>query len=460
MAKVRDNLAKAVPVAANENQRKMLEAYVKHFDKGDINDFKESQKAWVLDQGPAVETNIGFIENYRDPLNQRAEFEGFVAVVDKEMSKKYATLVNEATSYLQKLPWNDPAFTKFKPEQGTPFEREVFIRPDYTALEVLTFCSSGVPAGINLPNQYDIREQVGFKNVSLANVIGAQAPKERFTFLDDDDQDIYYNWRIPSFGPQVAAHELLGHGSLKQFSVDEKGVKNFDESKVVDPISGKPITTWYKPGETYQSVFQSLSSTFEECRAEAVGLVLTTTSELQSIFGLVGEDAEKSMYVNWLNMCRAGLLGLEFYSPERKSHGQAHMQARYCLLKVMLEASKGNGFVKLVRDQNNDLVVKLDQSQIRTVGLRAVGDFLLKIGVYKATANIAAAKEMYDRYSAVDEEWLVIRKEVLEKKKPRRQFVQAMTKLSADGKTVELVEFETTREGLVESMLARFATQQ
>jgi dipeptidyl-peptidase III len=133
------------------------------------------------------------------------------------------------------------------------------------------------------------------------------------------------------------------------------------------------------------------------------------------------------------------------------------MQARYCLLKVMLEASKDNGFVRLVRDQNNDLVVKLDRSQIRTVGLRAIGDFLLKIGVYKATANITAAKEMYDRYSAVNDEWLAIRKEVLEKKKPRRQFVQAMTKLSADGKKVELVEFDATREGLVESILARFA---
>ena len=35
-----------------------------------------------------------------------------------------------------------------------------------------------------------------------------------------------------------------------------------------------------------------------------------------SIFGHEGERADDVAYVNWLNMVRAGLLGLEFYSPE------------------------------------------------------------------------------------------------------------------------------------------------
>lgn len=43
---------------------------------------------------------------------------------------------------------------------------------------------------------------------------------------------------------------------------------------------------------------------------------------LCSIFGHEGEDAADVVYVNWLSMVRAGLLGLEFYTPESKSWRQ------------------------------------------------------------------------------------------------------------------------------------------
>lgn len=61
----------------------MIDEYIEHFNYGDINRHKESQKFWVTDKGPVIETNIGFIESYLDPQKVRAEWEGFVAVVDK-----------------------------------------------------------------------------------------------------------------------------------------------------------------------------------------------------------------------------------------------------------------------------------------------------------------------------------------------------------------------------------------
>ena len=40
------------------------------------------------------------------------------------------------------------------------------------------------------------------------------------------------------------------------------------------------------------------------------------------IVGCEGADAEDVVYVNWLNMVRAGLLALEFYTPEASSWRQ------------------------------------------------------------------------------------------------------------------------------------------
>jgi dipeptidyl-peptidase-3 len=67
---------KAAENAANENQKEMQLAYADSFQSGSLEAFKTAQRKWIRDKGPMVESNIGFVETYRDPHGVRGEWEG------------------------------------------------------------------------------------------------------------------------------------------------------------------------------------------------------------------------------------------------------------------------------------------------------------------------------------------------------------------------------------------------
>ena len=50
-------LEKALPYCANENQKKMVECYLKSYKTGSIDEHKDSQRHWIKDKGPVVECN-------------------------------------------------------------------------------------------------------------------------------------------------------------------------------------------------------------------------------------------------------------------------------------------------------------------------------------------------------------------------------------------------------------------
>lgn len=452
MAKIAANMKKAGQHAANPTQSTMMERYTDSFATGSLLAFKESQRLWVSDIGPQVETNIGFIETYRDPAGIRGEWEGFVAMVNKERTLAFRKLVDAAPSMIPRLPWS------------SDFEKDTFNAPDFTSLEVLSFCSSGLPAGINIPNYDDIRQTCGFKNVSLGNVLSAKSPNEPVPFIHANDVRVYEENRDAAFEVQVGIHELLGHGTGKLLQETSPGVFNFDvKNPPLSPMTGKPVKTWYKPNETWGSVFGAIASSYEECRAECVAMALACDFSILSIFGFgdgkmdMQGKAGDVLYAAYLSMARAGVVALEHWDPQSGKWGQIHMQARFSILKTFLET--GDGFCWLDHKpggQLQDMTVRLDRSKILSHGRPAVEKYLQELHVYKSTADFEAGKRLYEeKTSVVGEFWgRDVRDEVIRKKTPRKVFVMANTVLG-DAGDVTLKEYEATLEGMVQSWAER-----
>ena len=133
-------------------------------------------------------------------------------------------------------------------------------------------------------------------------------PLEAAAFLKHRDH-AFYLW--------VVFHELLGHGTSKLLTENPSSVFNFDSSQPpINPLTGKPISSWYRPGQTWTGLFGDIATTVDECRAECVGAYLMSDMELLTVFGYTSEteitgtdrkyilqDFRRALMVQWNIIC-------------------------------------------------------------------------------------------------------------------------------------------------------------
>jgi dipeptidyl-peptidase-3 len=114
-------------------------------------------------------------------------------------------------------------------------------------------------------------------------------------------------------------HELLGHGTGKLLSESSSGHFNFiAQDPPVSPLTGVKVGSWYRPGETYSSVFEDITQSVEECRAILMSAYLIDDQELLKILGYGGNSglmADELVYLSYLHLDVQRIRSLEHYKP-------------------------------------------------------------------------------------------------------------------------------------------------
>ncbi|KAG2420223.1 hypothetical protein HFD88_005023 [Aspergillus terreus] len=432
--KVNSHLRAARQVTDHPLRVEFLDYYERFFQTGDMGLFDNAQRVWMKDKQPRVETFFGFNHKYRDPAGARAEFQGFVGLLDSGGSRELNALQQDAQKYIATLPWVDGL--QGQGGANGPFEMDEFQAPDFYAVYALTYAATNIFTGLSMPAFCDNWIDYAWKNLMVKNRdqalrVGELSQREPAWFIADAERTTYLQHVDQSVTFKVALHEIFGHGTGKLLSQLGPDEYNFDiKNPPMNPLTGTPITSWYSQEQRTSSVFGEMDMSLEECRAEAIAAYLAFDKGILSTMGYSDSSditADDLIYNLYLAFGQLGLSALDSYQPENKKWTSAHDRARFGILRTLMAA---DNFMRVVYEEDPPLLtVHIDRARLEITARPAISTLMTKLHVWRCSADGPAATEFYGQLTEVDGVWLRIREVVVDRVKNQapRLFVQANT---------------------------------
>ncbi|MBL7073749.1 peptidase M49 [candidate division KSB1 bacterium] len=354
ISRIIDHLEDAL-LYANPKQREALGHLIDYYRTGDPEDFRKYNIAWVADS-PPVETINGFIEVYMDPRARKGEYEGLVGFVDPDRSRLMRTLVENAAYFERKAPWAER------------YKKKEFHPPVAKAYQVIMGTGDAGPlcmAGINLPNDEEIRENYGCKNFFLANVMDAFRGVSQGRVVDEfhptpEEVQLLKDFGADGANALIAMHEVVGHGS----------------GRVADTLRFDP--------DVY---LKEYASTVEEARADLCALWHIFDDTLMAL-GVIPDprcaEAAARRYV------RNDLLILRGV-PEGDQLEEDHDRGQHLIVNYLMEET---GAVEPLKKDGKIYLYINDLKRFH----QGVGELLIELQRIKAEGDYQAIKKLVNSY--------------------------------------------------------------
>jgi dipeptidyl-peptidase-3 len=366
-------LHKAVEVAENENQRKVIASLIDFYETGDLSIYDKYSILWLQDVDSHIDFVNGFTETYTDPLGMKATWESIVNFKDVEATKRTTIISDKAQWFEDRSPVED----RFKKEEVRGVTAKVI-----TVAMLGGDCYPASPLGINLPNSNWIRAEHGSKSVTIENIAEAYNKVSAGSgFMEEFMWSKVEIERAKKYGAltdnlHTDLHECLGHGS----------------GQLLPGVSADALRAYGAP--------------IEEARADLFGLYFMADPIMVKLGLLPDKEAYKTQYYQYL---MNGLMTQLTRVQLGKDIEQAHMRNRQLVARWVFEKGQPEGVVELQKRDGKTFVVVNDYEKLR--GL--FGELLGEIQRVKSTGDFNAAKEMIEGYAVkVDQQ---LHAEVLER---------------------------------------------
>ena len=349
-------LEKAMDVAENEQQKKVIRLLITYYKSGDLKNFNKYCIEWLKEHDSSIDFINGFIEVYGDPLGLKGSWEGLVEYIDEEATQRTRTISDNAQWFEDHSPV-DPRFRKPVVRGGSAnvICAAMLGGDEYPSTAI----------GINLPNADWIRAEYGSKSITISNITDAYNKAARGNGFKEafviDKQTLCL---INQYGDicddlHTDLHECLGHGSGRLLPG-------------VDP-----------------DALKAYGNTIEEARADLFGLYYMADPKLVEL-GLVPDgEAYKSQYYSY--MMNGLMTQLIRIAPGHQIE-EAHMRnraltARWCMAQ--------GDVVRLVKRDGNTYVEITDYEALRQL----IATLLAEVQRIKSEGDFAAARQLVEQYA-------------------------------------------------------------
>ena len=338
-------LEKALEVAENEQQKRVISLLISYYNSGDLYVFNEYCIEWLKEHDSAIDFINGFIEVYGDPLGLKGSWEGLVEYIDEEASRRTQTISKNAQWFEDHSPV-DPRFKK----------------PVVKGVSANVICAAmlggdeypSTAIGINLPNADWIRAQYGSKSITISNITDAYNKaahgngfKEEFV-IDAETLALIEKYGDVCDDLHTDLHECLGHGS----------------GQLLPGVSPDALKAY--------------SSTIEEARADLFGLYYIADAKLIEL-GLVPDaEAYKSQYYTYM---MNGLMTQLIRIAPGNQIEEAHMRnraliARWCYEHgdvIKMQKREGKTYVEITDYEGLRLLIAQLLAEIQRI--KSEGDY-------------------------------------------------------------------------------------